>query len=115
MPGTDSSVVENGVSALSLNSSVKLNSAISNEKPLIESTDPQCNPNNPIRVNFQDVTSAAFLIKNGVERTPCVVSSPPAVGRLRVNFLLFVQRSRFSKNLGMDIWLKMEFLQYTGR
>lgn len=36
--------------------------------------DPYCVAENPHRVSFQDVTSAAFLIKGGIEYTPCTVS-----------------------------------------
>lgn len=37
--------------------------------------DPHCDPNNPQRISFHDVTSAAFLIKDDVERTPCPVGT----------------------------------------
>lgn len=36
--------------------------------------DPNCVAENPYRVTFQDITSAAFLIKSGIECTPCTVS-----------------------------------------
>lgn len=36
--------------------------------------DPHCTAANPYRVTFQDITAAAFLIKNGIEYTPCTVS-----------------------------------------
>lgn len=36
--------------------------------------DPFCDPSKPQRISFHDVTSAAFLIKEGIERTPCPVS-----------------------------------------
>ena len=35
--------------------------------------DPFCDPKNPQKISFHDITSAAFLIKDGVERTPCPV------------------------------------------
>ena len=35
--------------------------------------DPYCDPKNPQKISFHDITSAAFLIKDGVERTPCPV------------------------------------------
>lgn len=38
-----------------------------------EIEDPFCNANNPLKITFQDVTSAAFMIRNGVELTPCPV------------------------------------------
>ena len=57
--------------------------------------DPLCNPNNVQVITFQDVTSAAFKIKNGIEYTPC-------------------QKSHLSEQIDMDIYLKKEFLQFTG-
>lgn len=38
-----------------------------------EFTDPFCNADNPQIITFQDVTSAAFKIKKGIEYTPCPV------------------------------------------
>lgn len=43
------------------------------DKKLREVEDPLCSPNNVQKVTFQDVTTAAFLIKGGVEYTPCPV------------------------------------------
>ncbi|EDV92939.1 L-threonine ammonia-lyase [Drosophila grimshawi] len=60
-----------------------------------EILDPFCDPNNPQCISFHDVTSAAFLIKGGVERTPC-------------------PKSKSSDSYGMDLYLKKDFLQYTG-
>lgn len=60
-----------------------------------ECKDPFCNPENPVVISFQDVTSAAFKIKGGVEFTPC-------------------RRSHLSEETGMEIYLKKEFLQFTG-
>ena len=34
-----------------------------------------CDPDNPIVVQFQEVSAAAYKIKGGIERTPCNVSS----------------------------------------
>lgn len=61
----------------------------------VEIKDPFCNPEHPIVITFQDVTSAAFKIKGGIEFTPC-------------------RRSHLSEQTGMDIFLKKEFLQFTG-
>ena len=36
--------------------------------------DPYCDPENPVKVPFQEVSAAAFMIKGGIERTPCDVS-----------------------------------------
>lgn len=60
-----------------------------------EISDPFCNPDHPIVINFHDVTSAAFKIRGGVEYTPC-------------------NHSHLSGETGMDIYLKKEYLQYTG-
>ena len=38
-----------------------------------EILDPFCDPASPKVISFQDITSAAFLIKDGIERTPCPV------------------------------------------
>lgn len=43
------------------------------DKKLLELEDPLCSPNNIHKITFQDVTTAAFLIKDGVEYTPCPV------------------------------------------
>ncbi|XP_053694521.1 L-threonine ammonia-lyase [Sabethes cyaneus] len=60
-----------------------------------EFEDPFCNADNPQIITFQDVTSAAFKIKKGIEHTPC-------------------SKSHLSEILDMDIFLKKEFLQFTG-
>lgn len=39
-----------------------------------EVTDPNCVADKPYVVTFQDITSASFLIKSGIERTPCSVT-----------------------------------------
>ena len=36
--------------------------------------DPFCDPENPVRVTFNDISAAAYRIKGGVENTPCTVS-----------------------------------------
>lgn len=43
------------------------------DKKLRELEDPLCSPNNIQKITFQDVATAAFLIKGGVECTPCSV------------------------------------------
>lgn len=37
--------------------------------------DPMCNADNPLKISFEDVSSAAFRIKGGVRKTLCVVST----------------------------------------
>ncbi|XP_077310089.1 L-threonine ammonia-lyase-like isoform X2 [Lithobates pipiens] len=46
-------------------------------------------------MRFEDISAAAFKIQNGVLKTPCMYS-------------------RISKQYGVDIYLKKEYLQYTG-
>jgi threonine dehydratase len=60
-----------------------------------EMRDPFCDPSSPVNVQFQEVSAAAYKIKSGIERTPCV-------------------RSHMSSFTGMEIYFKKEFLQYTG-
>ncbi|KAG5672796.1 hypothetical protein PVAND_002889 [Polypedilum vanderplanki] len=57
--------------------------------------DPFCDERNPRIITFQDVCQAAFMIRGGVETTPC-------------------SRSHLSESCGMEIYLKKEFLQFTG-
>ncbi|XP_062987749.1 L-threonine ammonia-lyase-like isoform X2 [Elgaria multicarinata webbii] len=52
-------------------------------------------PTNNKFIRFEDISAAAFKIQCGVQKTPCMYS-------------------RLSKQYGMDIYLKKEFLQYTG-
>jgi hypothetical protein len=33
-----------------------------------------CNPNKPVRIQFNDISAAAYRIKGGVDITPCTVS-----------------------------------------
>ncbi|NXR40393.1 SRR racemase, partial [Zosterops hypoxanthus] len=46
-------------------------------------------------IRFEDISAAAFKIQCGVQKTPCMYS-------------------RLSKQYGMEVYLKKEFLQYTG-
>lgn len=43
------------------------------DEDIKEIEDPFCNAKSPLKITFQDVTSAAFMIKNGIELTPCPV------------------------------------------
>ncbi|ESO89241.1 hypothetical protein LOTGIDRAFT_154332 [Lottia gigantea] len=54
-----------------------------------------CDPENPKQIKFQDVQAAAFKIKDGIQKTPCT-------------------KSRMSNFTEMQIYVKKEFLQYTG-
>lgn len=44
------------------------------DNKLRELEDPLCSPNNVQKITFQHVTTAAFLIKGGIEYTPCPVT-----------------------------------------
>lgn len=57
--------------------------------------DASCDPSNPVVIKFQDVSAAAYKIRNGVQRTPC-------------------QRSRLSEILGLDLYIKSDYQQITG-
>lgn len=57
--------------------------------------DASCDPSNPVVIKFQDVSAAAYKIRNGVQRTPC-------------------QRSRLSEILGLDLYIKSDYQQMTG-
>ncbi|XP_041427096.1 L-threonine ammonia-lyase isoform X3 [Xenopus laevis] len=46
-------------------------------------------------LRFEDISAAAFKIQSGIQKTPCMFS-------------------RLSKQFGIDIYLKKEYLQYTG-
>ncbi|PIK55793.1 putative threo-3-hydroxyaspartate ammonia-lyase-like [Apostichopus japonicus] len=61
-----------------------------------EIKDPACDPDNPVKVKFQDVSAAAYKIRNGVQRTSC-------------------QKSRLSDMLGLELYIKSDFQQITGR
>ncbi|XP_053548072.1 L-threonine ammonia-lyase-like isoform X2 [Bombina bombina] len=55
---------------------------------------PSLRPKNEF-LRFEDISAAAFKIQSGVQKTPCMYS-------------------RISKQYGIDIYLKKEYLQYTG-
>lgn len=54
-----------------------------------EVSDPYCVADKPYVVTFQDITSASFLIKSGIECTPCKVSR---------NYLNFIWQRLIVKN-----------------
>ncbi|XP_049816955.1 L-threonine ammonia-lyase isoform X2 [Aethina tumida] len=62
---------------------------------IMETEDPLCNPNKPVKVTFEEITSAAYRIKSGIVNTSC-------------------SKSHMSNITGMDIYLKKDFLQHTG-
>ncbi|KAF2881483.1 hypothetical protein ILUMI_24681 [Ignelater luminosus] len=60
-----------------------------------ELLDPFCDPDKPVAIKFSDVKHAEELIKSGIVRTPC-------------------NKSRLSDDFGINLFLKMEFQQFTG-
>jgi len=43
--------------------------------PTEQILDPFCDPENPVKVSFHDVSAAAYKIKGGVQKTPCLVKT----------------------------------------
>ncbi|KHN80158.1 L-threonine dehydratase catabolic TdcB [Toxocara canis] len=62
----------------------------------VELIDPMCDPSNPRKIQFADISAAAYNIRGGVAVTPCTKSG------------------QLSKLLGMELYFKKEFLQATG-
>lgn len=60
-----------------------------------DSFDKYCDPANPVIVRGEQILDATHRIKPGLIRTPC-------------NY------SKMSKNLGLDLYLKKDYLQVTG-
>jgi len=60
-----------------------------------EIKDPWCDPENPRIVSFENVSAAAFRIRDGIVRSPC-------------------DPSHMTKMTNMDIYLKKDYMQYTG-
>ncbi|CAB3403907.1 unnamed protein product [Caenorhabditis bovis] len=58
--------------------------------------DPDCDPENPKKVTFSEISSAAFNIKEGVQRSPCTKSL------------------QLSNMFNMNLYFKKEYLQVTG-
>lgn len=79
--------------------------------------DPFCDEKNPRIISFQDVCQAAFMIKGGIDVTPCRVSFESRNAQkcfVHEVFKLFLQRSHLSEICGMEVYLKKEFQQFTG-
>lgn len=75
----------------------------------------------PHKITFEDITSAAFKIKSGIINTPCVVSTCNNIlvnykikQTSSVNVIKLFQKSRLSDMTGIDLYLKKDFLQVTG-
>lgn len=74
-------------------SNEKITASMNNES---EIEDEFCLPQKPVKVTIEDVQKASTVIKTCIEPTPC-------------------QKSKLSERLGMTVYFKKEFLQYTGR
>jgi hypothetical protein len=48
-----------------------------------------CDPNNPVRISFNDVSAAAYKIKGGVDVTPCTVNKTIQFKSLSIIFNSF--------------------------
>ncbi|XP_071439073.1 L-threonine ammonia-lyase [Hetaerina americana] len=70
-------------------------SAENQPKPSEALVDPWCSSTKPQKIMFEDITSAAFKVKQGILVTPCM-------------------KSHLSEITGMEVYLKKDFLQYTG-
>lgn len=82
-----------------------------------EVIDPHCLAENPIQIQFQNISAAAFMIKNGIEYTPCTVNKQNRIFKKMNCYDLSefsYQKSRSTYN-GMDLYLKKDLLQFTGR
>lgn len=62
--------------------------AVKIESDIGEIIDPQCCAENPVRVTFQDITSASYLIKTGIEYTPCTVNKTGNIFELKKIFYM---------------------------
>ncbi|XP_025111403.1 uncharacterized protein LOC112574492 [Pomacea canaliculata] len=57
--------------------------------------DEYCDPENPLCLHFYEISTAAYKIRDGIQQTPCT-------------------KSQMSQSLGMELYFKKEFLQFTG-
>uniref|UniRef100_A0AC35U810 PALP domain-containing protein n=1 Tax=Rhabditophanes sp. KR3021 TaxID=114890 RepID=A0AC35U810_9BILA len=72
-------------------------SSINEEDPKKEEyLDVMCDPKNPRKIDFSEISTAAFNLKDGILKTPCSFAN------------------QLSDTLGMKLYLKKEFLQVTG-
>ena len=63
-----------GTQATGVNGDISSSSSTTSQSKSEPLVDKFCDPANPIKVLFQDVSAAAYKIKNGVMKTPCTVS-----------------------------------------
>jgi len=57
--------------------------------------DPWCDPDHPILLKFEDISAAAYRIKDGIINTPC-------------------DRSHMNSDLGLEMYFKKDYMQFTG-
>ncbi|KAI4454474.1 threonine dehydratase mitochondrial-related [Holotrichia oblita] len=60
-----------------------------------EIIDPTCDPNNPKKLQFDQIALAYVLLRDGIAKTPCDLA-------------------HLSKITGMSVYIKCEFMQHTG-
>ena len=78
--------------------------------------DPWCDPANPRVVDFEQISAAAYKIRDGIVRTPCDVSIISLFNLIQLlhQFIILFQPSHMSEEAEMTIYLKKEYMQYTG-
>ena len=59
---------------------------------LINPQDPWCDPDHPILLKFEDISAAAYRIKDGIIITPC-------------------DRSHMNSDLGLEMYFKKDYMQ----
>ena len=57
--------------------------------------DPYCDPENPVILKFEDISAAAYRIKDGIIMTPC-------------------DASHMNADLDLDMYFKKDYMQFTG-
>ena len=57
--------------------------------------DPFCDPENPKSIRFEDISAAAFRIKDGITQTSC-------------------DHSHMNADLDMEMYFKKDYMQFTG-
>ena len=76
-PSTPLSPTYDRLPSISSDTMGDMDTGTNNAVPLVledDIKDAFCDPENPVVVQFPEVSAAAFKIKGGVERTPCNVS-----------------------------------------
>ena len=80
-----------------------------------DAEDPWCDPANPRIVDFEQISAAAYKIRDGIVRTPCDVSIISQIKLILFHeFIRLFQPSHMSEEAEMTIYLKKEYMQYTG-